>query len=139
MWASWYSDMLMVMTLRSPPYRVSASASAVSVLPTPLGPSNRNTPIGLFGSSMRAREILMRLPISCSAWSWPSTRSPSSAGRRCTVSISSRSILPSGMPVQPEITSPMVPPSTRACTSGCSPWTLASSARTAAISWVSGA
>ena len=39
--------MLMVIRFCSPPYSASASASAVSVLPTPEGPHSMNTPIGL--------------------------------------------------------------------------------------------
>ena len=39
--------MLIVIRFCSPPYSASASASAVSVLPTPDGPHSRNTPIGL--------------------------------------------------------------------------------------------
>ena len=46
--------MLMVIMLRSPPYIRSASVSAVSVLPTPLGPTSMKTPIGLLGSSRLA-------------------------------------------------------------------------------------
>ena len=58
--ASWNSDMLMVMMFCSPPYSRSESASAVSVLPTPLGPTSRNTPTGFSGSSSLAREVRMR-------------------------------------------------------------------------------
>src|SRR2546429_6553623 len=45
-----------VMRFCSPPYRASARERAVSVLPTPEGPASRNTPMGLPGSSSRARE-----------------------------------------------------------------------------------
>ena len=55
--------MLMVMMFCSPPYSASASASAVSVLPTPEVPASMKTPIGLFGLSSRAREVWMRLAI----------------------------------------------------------------------------
>ena len=63
MCASWNSDMLMVIMFCSPPYSASASASAVSVLPTPEGPQSMNTPIGLLGLSSCARLVSMRLAI----------------------------------------------------------------------------
>ena len=45
-WRSWNSLMLIVTMKRSPPKMTSASPSAVSVLPTPLGPTSKNTPSG---------------------------------------------------------------------------------------------
>ena len=100
MCASWYSLMLIVIRFCSPPYSASASASAVSVLPTPEVPASMNTPIGLDGLSMPARLVWMRLAIISIAWSWPITRLASSSGSRSTVSISLRAIRPTGMPVQ---------------------------------------
>src|SRR6266480_3380851 len=47
---SMYSLMSMRMTARSSSNRNSASARASSVLPTPVGPRNRNDPIGRLGS-----------------------------------------------------------------------------------------
>ena len=45
-----YSDMSMRTIARSSSNRKSASARASSVLPTPVGPRNRNEPIGRCGS-----------------------------------------------------------------------------------------
>src|SRR2546425_638867 len=47
---SMYSDMSMRIIARSSSNRNSASARASSVLPTPVGPRNRNEPIGRLGS-----------------------------------------------------------------------------------------
>ena len=62
----------------SPPYNASASASAVSVLPTPEGPTSMNTPSGLlrvFEAGARGAERAGRS--SPARASWPMTRSPS--------------------------------------------------------------
>ena len=53
---SWYSDMSMRTMARSSSNRKSASVRASSVLPTPVGPRNRNEPIGRFGSESPARD-----------------------------------------------------------------------------------
>src|SRR3984893_15418611 len=50
-----YSDMSMRIIARSSSNRNSASALVSSVLPTPVGPRNRNEPIGRFGSCSPAR------------------------------------------------------------------------------------
>src|SRR5438105_2191096 len=54
--------MLMVMRFCSPPYNKSEIANAVSVFPTPDGPTSMNTPFGLLGSSMPARDVRRRAP-----------------------------------------------------------------------------
>ena len=53
--APWYSLMSMRTMARSSSNRKSASARASSVLPTPVGPRNRNEPIGRFGRQPGAR------------------------------------------------------------------------------------
>src|SRR6266849_642764 len=50
-----YSDMSMRTMARSSSNKNSARARASSVLPTPVGPRNRNVPIGLCGSDRPAR------------------------------------------------------------------------------------
>ena len=80
---------------------MSARATAVSVLPTPLGPTSRKTPIGLPGSVRLAREVRIRWAIASRACAWPITRSSSRSRSESTVWISSATILPTGMPVQP--------------------------------------
>ena len=52
---SMYSDMSMRIIARSSSNMNSASARASSVLPTPVGPRNRNEPIGRLGSLSPAR------------------------------------------------------------------------------------
>ncbi len=54
-WRSGYSDMSRRTSARSSSNRVSASARASSVLPTPVGPRNRNVPTGRVGSLSPAR------------------------------------------------------------------------------------
>ena len=78
---------------------------AVSVLPTPLGPTSRNTPIGRRGSVRLARAVRMRWAIASRACDWPMTRSSS-----FVLEVQHRldlvgTILPTGMPVQPATTS----------------------------------
>ena len=119
--------MLMVMTWSSPPKSCSASASAVSVLPTPDGPTSRNTPLGRPGLSRPARAVSMRLAICSRAWSWPTTRPLSASFSRSTASISSVSIRPTGMPVQLSTMDATAWPSTAGSTSGASPCSAASS------------
>src|SRR6266436_7161029 len=52
---SWYSPMSMRTMARSSSNRNSASARASSVLPTPVGPRNKNVPIGRLASARPAR------------------------------------------------------------------------------------
>src|ERR1051325_8466190 len=52
---SMYSDMSSRTSARSPSNRNSASARAVSVLPTPVGPRKMNEPVGRLGSWSPAR------------------------------------------------------------------------------------
>jgi hypothetical protein len=113
--------MLMVTSLRSPPYSRSARASAVSVLPTPELPTNRNTPFGLFGSSRLARAVRTRWATIALAWRWPRMRSSSMPCRFITVRISSFTMRPSGIPVQLATMPATVWPSTCSGTSGVSP------------------
>src|SRR5208337_1007742 len=100
---------------------------ADSVLPTPLEPTRRNTPIGRLGSVRFAREVRIRWAIASRACDWPMTRSSSLDRRLSTVWISLAIILPTGTPVQPATTSAMVCESTLTCISGASPWSLRSS------------
>ena len=91
---------------RSSSNRKSASALASSVLPTPVGPRNRNEPVGRSGSAMPARE--RRTASDDGARPRPAGRS---AARRCTSSmrsslaVSPSSSRPVGMPVQASTTS----------------------------------
>ena len=90
--------MLMVIRFCSPPYSASASASAVSVLPTPDGPHSMNTPTGLPGLSSPAREVCTRRAIISSAWSWPITRRPSVSASSAPPRPRCVTIRPTGMP-----------------------------------------
>jgi len=67
-------DMLMVVKNPSPPNSRSATARASSVLPTPLGPTQRNTPMGCAGlpsPALAVRSFSATIEI---AWSCPTTR-----------------------------------------------------------------
>ena len=57
----------------------SASALVSSVLPTPVGPRNRNEPIGRLGSCRPARARRTASETATSASSWPTTRSRSAS------------------------------------------------------------
>src|SRR5207244_170947 len=54
-----YSDMSSRTMARSSSNRNSASARAVSVFPTPVGPRKMNEPVGRFGSCRPARALLL--------------------------------------------------------------------------------
>src|SRR5712671_4724225 len=56
---SMYSDMSMRMRWSSDSNRNSASALQSSVLPTPVGPRNKNDPYGRFGSPRPARCLVL--------------------------------------------------------------------------------
>ena len=66
-----YSDMSMRTIARSSSNRNSASARASSVLPTPVGPRNRNEPIGRCGSESPARERRIAFATARTGSSWP--------------------------------------------------------------------
>ena len=69
-----YSDMSMRTIARSSSNRNSASALVSSVLPTPVGPRNRNEPIGRLGSCSPARARRTACDTAAIASSWPTTR-----------------------------------------------------------------
>ncbi|MNV57662.1 hypothetical protein D3C71_1500050 [compost metagenome] len=79
--------------------RNEASALQSSVLPTPVGPRNRNEPIGRFGSDSPARLRRIALDTALTASFWPMTRECSSCSRRNSLSRSPSSILATGIPV----------------------------------------
>ena len=81
-----YSDMSSRTIARSSSNRNSASARAVSVLPTPVGPRKMNEPVGRLGSCSPARLRRTALATAATASRWPTTRWPSSSS-----SLSSRS------------------------------------------------
>ena len=70
---SMYSLMSTLMIESSVPKSASASALESSVFPTPVGPRNRNDPIGLFGSLRPTRPLLMALETAVTASSWAIT------------------------------------------------------------------
>ena len=126
MCSSLNSLMLMTVMFDSSPKSSSASASAVSVLPTPLVPASRNTPVGRLGSVSPARDVRIRSAITANACDWPTTRSSSLFCSSSTPRISSDTMRPTGMPVHPATTSAIACPSTQGLTSGVSPCTFLS-------------
>ncbi len=102
-----YSDMSMRTMACSSSKRNSASALASSVLPTPVGPRNRNEPVGRLGSLRPARERRTESATVATARFCPMMRLPSSASRLSSFSVSPCMSLPTGMPVHAEITAAM--------------------------------
>ena len=84
-----------------------ASALASSVLPTPVGPRNRNEPVGRSGSEMPARARRTASDTARTASAWPTRRSPSAASMRSSLPVSPSSIRPAGMPVHADTTAAM--------------------------------
>ncbi len=82
-----------------------ASALHSSVLPTPVGPRNRNEPVGRFGSDRPERERRMALATALIASSWPTTRSCSRPSISSSFSRSPCISLDTGMPVARATTS----------------------------------
>ena len=83
--------------------RLAASAFASSVLPTPVGPRNRNEPIGLLGSLIPALERMIASVTFVTPSSCPMTRLCSSSSR-CRVLLRSLSVsFATGIPVQREM------------------------------------
>ncbi|MNM88679.1 hypothetical protein D3C81_1009020 [compost metagenome] len=99
------SDMSMRTIASSVSKRNSASALHSSVLPTPVGPRNRNEPLGRFGSARPARERRTALDTATTASCWPITRLCSSLSMRSSLSRSPSIILATGMPVHLDTTS----------------------------------
>ncbi len=99
------SDMSMRTIASSVSNRNSASAFDNSVLPTPVGPRNRNEPLGRFGSESPARERRIASDTALTASSWPTTRFDSDSSIRSNFSRSPSSIFDTGMPVHLETTS----------------------------------
>ncbi len=76
-----------------------------SVLPTPVGPRNRNEPIGRFGSDSPARERRIALDTDVTASFWPMTLLCKLSSIRSSLAFSPSNILLTGIPVQRESTS----------------------------------
>ena len=90
---------------RSSSNRNSASDLASSVLPTPVGPRNRNDPVGRSGEEMPARERRTASATARTAVFWPISRSPIRSSMLSSFSVSPCSSRPVGMPVQLATTS----------------------------------
>ena len=103
---------------RSSSNRKSASDRASSVLPTPVGPRNRNDPVGRLGSEMPARDRRTASLTARTASAWPISRSPMTSSIRSSLAVSPSSIRPVGMPVQASTTSAICSGPTSSPTSG---------------------
>ena len=123
---SMYSDMSRRTIACSSSNRNSASARASSVLPTPVGPRNRNEPIGRRGSPRPARERRTALATSSSASSWPTTRSRRRSSMWSSFCISPSSRRETGMPVHLATTSATSSASTSSLSIFCVVWSWAS-------------
>ena len=102
-----YSDMSKRSRLRSLPNRNSARPRATSVLPTPVGPRNRNEPTGRFGFLSPARVRRIARATALMAPSCETIRLWSSCSMRSSFSDSSSFSEVIGIPVQRETTSSM--------------------------------
>ena len=71
-----------------------------SVLPTPVGPKNKNEPIGLFGSFNPNLPLLIAFATASTASFWPITLLCSSVSKFLSLSFSSWLIFLTGIPVQ---------------------------------------
>ena len=76
-----------------------AKALVNSVLPTPVGPKNKNDPLGRFGSDKPARERRTALDTATTASSCPTTRSCKNSSILRSFSRSPCIILATGIPV----------------------------------------
>ena len=103
---------------RSSSNRKSASARASSVLPVPVGPRNRNEPVGRLGSLMPARERRTASLTALTAARWPIRRPPMTDSISSSLAVSPWSIRPVGMPVQASTTSATCSGPTSSPTSG---------------------
>ena len=92
--------------------KYSARARASSVFPTPVGPRNKNEPIGLLGSDNPARLRRMAFAVAVTASSCPITRWCNRSSRCTSLCISPSSNLFSGTPVHFDTTSAMSSAST---------------------------
>src|SRR5437588_203530 len=132
---SMYSDMSIRIIASCESNMNSASARASSVLPTPVGPRNRNVPIGRSGSLRPARERRSALATALTASSWPITRSCSRSSMWTSFSISPSIRRLSGMPVHLDTTSATSSASTSSLRKrGAAPASAAASADSAASS-----
>ena len=89
------------------PNRKAASARATSVLPTPVGPRNRNDPAGRALDFKPARERRIALASAEMAFSWLMMRLCNSSSMRSSLAIYSSLIDVIGTPVQRATTSSM--------------------------------
>ena len=96
---SMYSLMSMRTMAFSSSKRNSASARAVSVLPTPVGPRKMNEPMGRLGSCKPLRERRTALATASRASFWPTTRCSSRCSILTSFSRSPSIMRETGMPV----------------------------------------
>ena len=97
--------------------RLSANAFASSVLPTPVGPKNKNEPIGFVGSLIPALERIMASVTFVTPSSCPMTRLCNSSSRCSVLFLSLSFNFATGIPVQREIILAISSSVTLSCTS----------------------
>ena len=99
-----YSDISILINESSLPNRFSANAFDNSVLPTPVGPKNRNDPIGLLGSFRPIRFLLIAFATAFTASSCPITLSCKFSSSFFNFSLSVSETFDTGIPVQDDTT-----------------------------------
>ena len=105
---------------RSSSNRKSASDLASSVLPVPVGPRNRNDPVGRLRVGDPGPRAAYGVAHRGTASAWPISRSPITSSIRSSLAVSPSSIRPVGMPVQASTTSAICSAPTSSPTSGSS-------------------
>ena len=104
---------------------------ASSVLPTPVGPRNRNDPMGRFGSDRPARDRRIAFATALTASSWPMTRPWRTSSMRTSLAISPSMSRLTGMPVHFETISATSSSSTSSLSICSSAWSSSSRTRAA--------
>ena len=100
-----YSDISSLIIAFSSPNKLSANAFDNSVFPTPVGPKNKNEPIGLFGAFKPTLLLLIAFATASTASFCPITLLCNVFSRFFNLTFSSSVILFAGIPVQLLITS----------------------------------
>ena len=99
-----YSDISILIIFFSSSNNVAAKVFPSSVLPTPVGPKNKNDPIGLFGLAIPALALIIASLTFLTASSWPTTLWCNISSKCSNFSFSASASFETGIPVHFETT-----------------------------------